>query len=60
MIKNCYKNTMKYGIRLKAYPKENLIKNRCITINILVLKKIYNDTIHADFKYKKVLKDNKH
>ena len=39
MIKNCYKNTMKYGIRLKAYPKENLIKNRCITINILVLKK---------------------
>ena len=37
MIKNCYKNTMKYGIRLKAYPKENLIKNRCITINILVL-----------------------
>ena len=31
------KNTMKYGIRLKAYTKENLIKNHCKTINILVL-----------------------
>ena len=27
MIKNCKKNTMEYGIRLKAYKKENLIKN---------------------------------
>ena len=38
MIKNCLKNAMKYGVRLKAYPKENLIKNHCITINTLVLK----------------------
>ena len=32
------KNTMKYGIRLKAYSKKNLIKNHCIIIDILVLK----------------------
>ena len=32
------KNTMKYGIRLKAYSKKNLIKNYCIIINMLVLK----------------------
>ena len=28
---------MKYGLRLKAYLKKNLIKNQCMTINILVL-----------------------
>ena len=36
--KELLKNTMKYGVRLKAYSKKNLIKNWCITINILVLK----------------------
>ena len=36
--KKLLKNTMKYGIRLKAYPKNNLIKNHYIAINILVLK----------------------
>ena len=36
--KKLLKNAMKYGIRLKAYPKGNLIKNQCITINILALK----------------------
>ena len=32
------KNTIKYGIRLKSYSKKNLIKNRCVTINILELE----------------------
>ena len=36
--KELLKNTMKYGVRLKAYLKKNLIKNRYMTINILVLK----------------------
>ena len=36
--KELLKNTLKYGIRLKACLKKNLIKNRCMTINILVLK----------------------
>ena len=31
------KNTVKYGIRLKAYAKQNLIKSHCTAINILVL-----------------------
>ena len=35
--KKLLKNAMKYGIRLKAYPKKNLIKSHCATINILVL-----------------------
>ena len=43
MIKNCQKNTMRYGIRLKVYLiaillKKNLIVNQCILINILILK----------------------
>ena len=38
--KELLKNTMKYGVRLKAYSKKNLIKNWCITINILVLKQM--------------------
>ena len=46
---------MRYGIRLKAYTKENLIK-----------KPLYNNKyvranmMHTEFKYKKVLEDNKH
>ena len=35
---NLSKNTVKYGIRLEAYPKKNLIKNRCVTIKTLKLK----------------------
>ena len=40
MIKKLLKNTMKYGIRLNDYAKENLIENHCSTRNILVLKSI--------------------
>ena len=36
--KELLKNTIKYGMGLKAYLKKNLLKNRCMTINILVLK----------------------
>ena len=32
------KNKIKYGIRLKTYLRKNLIKKRCIIIDILVLK----------------------
>ena len=44
---------MKYGIRLKAYPpkkndKKPLYNNKYISTKI----KIYNDTIHTEFKYK--------
>ena len=44
------KNTMKYGIKLKGYTKENLIK-----------KPLYNNKyiganmMHTEFKYKKIL-----
>ena len=54
---------MKHGIRLKAYPKENLIKHRCVTNIYKYIStkiKIYNDTIHTEFKDKKILKDNKY
>ena len=40
MIKKLSKNKLKYGIRLKAYPKKNLIRNHCITMNILALQSI--------------------
>ena len=36
--KKLLKNTMKYGIKLKAYLKKNLIKNHCLIVNILMLK----------------------
>ena len=52
---------MKYGIRLKAYPKNNLIKKSlCYNKYISTKMKIYNNTIHTEFKYKKILKDNKY
>ena len=47
---------MKYGIRLKAYKKSLLYCNKYISSKI----KIYNDTILTEFKYKKILEDNKH
>ena len=36
--KELLKNTIKYRIKLKSYLKKNLIKNRRMTINILVLE----------------------
>ena len=32
MIKNCYKNKMKYGIKLKFYLRKDLKANLCIMI----------------------------
>ena len=61
MIKNVYKNTMKYEIRLKAHPKEVLIKKPLYKDKYISTKtKIYNGTIHTEFKHKKILKDKKH
>ena len=40
----------------REFDKKPLHNNKYISINI----KIYNDTIHTEFKYKKILKDNKH
>ena len=52
------KNTMKYGISLskKEFNKKPVHNNKYISFKI----KIYNDVMHTEFKYKKILKDNKH
>ena len=40
----------------REFDKKPLYNNKSINTKI----KIYNDTIHTEFKYKKILKDHKH
>ena len=40
----------------KEFDKKTLYSNKYISTKI----KLYNDTIHAEFKYKKILEDKKH
>ena len=61
MIKKCWKNILKYGIKIKVYLKIEFDSDPVHYAKYIKTKiKIYNDRVYTNFQYNKIPKDSEY
>ena len=59
MIKKCWKNILKYGIKFKVYLKKEFDSDPVYYAKYIKTKiKIYNDRVYTNFQHNKIPKDS--